>query len=338
VRAAYQEMMESVARHAPTARIRGVSLEQMFVREHARELMAGIVSDSIFGPAIAFGAGGIAIEVLRDRAVALPPLNAALIEDMIRGTRVARMLADFRNLPAVDRPALEAVLLRISEIACELPEVQELDINPLMADERGVIAIDARVVVRKVPATQRPYDHLAIHPYPGELVSEITLRGDQKVTLRPIRPEDAKIEMEFVDGLGEESRRMRFMSGMRSLTPQMLARFTQVDYDREMALIATSAQDGREREIGVCRYFTLPDAQSCEFAIVVGDAWQGKGLGRRMMAKLIEVAHRRGFKHMIGWVVASNTGMLRMVQSLGFVVANDPEDPQVRKVTLELRE
>jgi acetyltransferase len=337
VRAAYGVMMESVARQAPQAVVRGVSLEPMFVREHARELMAGIVNDSVFGPAIAFGAGGIAIEVLRDRAVALPPLNAALVADMIRGTRVARMLEDFRNLPAVDRAALEDVLLRVSEIACELPEVAELDINPLMADERGVVAIDARVVVRRMAPTRRRYDHLAVHPYPEELVSQLTLRGGEKARLRPIRPEDAAIELAFVEGLSLQSRRMRFMSGAPSLTPQMLARFTQVDYDREMALIATVSEGGAEKQIAVCRYFTLPDGVTCEFAIVVADAWHGKGLGSRMMGALVEVARKRGLEKMMGYVATENDGMLRMCEGLGFTPARDPEDPSLRRVTLDLR-
>jgi len=269
--------------------------------------------------------------------VALPPLNAALVADMIRGTRVARMLEDFRNLPAVDHAALEDVLLRVSEIACELPEVAELDINPLMADERGVVAIDARVVVRRVAPTRRRYDHLAVHPYPEELVSQLTLRSGEKVRLRPIRPEDAAIELAFVEGLSLESRRLRFMSGAPSLTPQMLARFTQVDYDREMALIATVSAGDVEKEIAVCRYFTLPDGATCEFAIVVADAWHGKGLGSRMMGALIGVARQRGLEKMMGYVATENDGMLRMCEGLGFTPARDPEDPSLRRVTLDLR-
>jgi acetyltransferase len=243
------------------------------------------------------------------------------------------MLGDFRNLPAVDRDALKAVLLRISEIACELPEIAELDVNPIIADETGVVALDARVVLREAPAASRLYAHLAIHPYPGDLVKRLDALG---VTLRPIRPEDAAIEQELVEGLSARSSRLRFRSGMRGLTPSALARFTQIDYDREMALIAVSEEEGREKEVGVCRYVTLPDGITCEYAIVLADAWQRRGLGRHMMDELIGIARSRGLATMMGWVAADNDGMLRMCDALGFKVARDEDDPGTRCVTLDL--
>jgi acetyltransferase len=338
VREAYAYMMSSVGARRPDARITGVSIERMVSRANGRELMVGITRDAVFGPAITFGAGGIAVEVLRDRAVALPPLNATLVSDMIDSTRIAKMLDEFRNLPAVDRVALEALLLRVSEIACEMPEVEEVDINPVVADENGVLALDARVVVKAVPAGAVRYSHLAIHPYPAELETDEKLCDGTPYTLRPIRPEDAAIEMEFVDGLSPESRRLRFQSALRGLTPTMLARFTQIDYDREMAFIAVDETSGIEHEVGVARYMVLPDGKSCEFAIVVADTWQGRGLGHRMMQRLIEVARSRGVEEMIGWVLTSNSAMLEMVQNLGFKVAADPEDPLNRRVTLLLRD
>jgi acetyltransferase len=330
---AWREMMAAVARLRPEARVNGASIEPMLARANARELMAGIVTDPIFGPALTFGAGGIAIEVLRDRTVALPPLNERLVDDMIRGTRVARMLGEFRNLPAVDRPALTAVLLRISEIACELPEVAELDVNPIVADEQGVVALDARVRLRAVDPARRHYAHLSIPPYPAELARRF---DDLGVVLRPIRPEDAAIERELVEGLSPRTSYLRFRSGIRGLTPAMLARFTQIDYDREMALIAVAGEAGREREVGVCRYVTLPDGATCEYAIVLADAWQGRGLGRRMMQELIGVARARGLATMVGWVAADNEAMLRMCAELGFAIAPEEGDRGTRRVTLDL--
>jgi len=334
---AWDEIMARVAVVKPGARVTGVSVERMVASPNGRELMVGVATDKVFGPAITFGAGGIAVEVLRDRAVALPPLNAALVEDMIRGTRVARMLDAFRHLPAVDREALVQVLLRVSEMVCELPEVVELDINPLVADENGVLAIDARVVVRPAPAGMPPYGHLAIHPYPAQFVTTLELPGGERLLLRPIRPEDAQMEVAFVATLSPESRQLRFQSALRRLTPGMLARFTQIDYDREMALVAIDASSGEEREVGVCRYIRLPDERSCEFAIVVADEWQGRGLGGRMMARLIEIARLRGLETMIGWVLSGNLPMLRMCTGLGF--SNDPEsgDALNRRMTLQLR-
>jgi acetyltransferase len=336
VRAAFDQMIADVRARRPEARVTGVAIERMVSRANGRELMVGIVRDNVFGPAVTFGAGGIAIEVLKDRAVALPPLNSTLVADMIHGTRISRMLDEFRHLPAVNEVELESMLLRVSEIACEMPEVLELDINPVVADEHGVLALDARVVLEKPPAGAKRYSHLAIHPYPADLVTALALADGTPLTLRPIRPEDAAIEMEFVDGLSAQTRRLRFQSSLRSLTPAMLARFTQIDYDREMALVAIDESGGLEREVGVCRYITLPDGRTCEFAIVVGDAWQGRGLGQRMMQRLIEVARARGLAIMEGWVLTANTGMLEMCTRLGFRVEPDPEDPLQRRVVLDL--
>lgn len=333
---AFIAMLAGIRQRVPNARIKGVSLERMLLSAHSRELMVGVARDPVFGPAITFGAGGIAVEVLRDRAVALPPLNGQLVGDMIHGTRVGRMLGQFRNLPPVDHQALERVLLRVSEMACEIPELEELDINPLVADEKGAIALDARVVLREVPEQRERYAHLAIHPYPTELVVLKKLPDGTEVVMRPIRPEDAEAEIEFVEGLSPQSRRMRFQSALRTLTPTMLARFTQIDYDREMALVAMVDDGGREKEVGVARYIRLPDGVSCEYAIVVADEWQGRGLGYALMERLIEVAGERGVKRMMGYVLAKNSGMLKMCEELGFRIEGDADDMQMRKVELAL--
>jgi acetyltransferase len=336
VRTGYDRIVEAVGRDQPNARIQGVSVQPMVSRENARELMIGIKRDPVFGPAIVFGAGGTAVEVLRDRAVALPPLNSFLVDDMIRGTRVSALLGAFRNLPPANRPEIEAVLLRVSEMACELPWLLELDINPLIVDEAGAIAADARVVIGRPPPARGRYDHVAIHPYPAYLVSTWQPRGAPLVTLRPIRPEDAEIEQAFVRGLSMESRYFRFMDALRELTPQMLARFTQIDYDREMAFIATMEKDAREVEIAVCRYITNPDGDSCEFAIVIADEWQRRGLGRRMMAALIDVARGRGLRQMIGHILTQNRGMLSLCAELGFSIGDSPDGPDVKLAALAL--
>jgi acetyltransferase len=205
-----------------------------------------------------------------------------------------------------------------------------------VADEHGAIALDARVVLREVAAGRERYAHLAIHPYPTELVSLARLPDGSEVLLRPIRPEDANAELEFVEGLSPQSRRMRFQSALRTLTPTMLARFTQIDYDREMAIVAMVSEEGAEREVGVARYIRLPDGVSCEYAIVVADAWQGRGLGYALMERLIEIARERGVRRMMGYVLAKNSGMLKMCEELGFRVQGDAEDMQMRRVELSL--
>ena len=336
VRDAYQGILRAIAASNPDARVLGVTVEAMVSRPHSRELMAGIVRDRIFGPAITFGAGGIAVEVLHDRAVGLPPLNARLVEDMIHGTRIGRMLERFRNLPPVDRAALVDVLLRVSEIACEVPEVAELDINPLVADEAGVVALDARVVLARVAPGTRPYSHLAIAPYPASLATRIELPGRPALELRPMRPEDAALETRFVDALSAQTRRLRFQGAVRSLTPAMLARFTQIDYDREMALVAIDGPEGGERAVAVARYIRLPDGHGCEFAIAVADDWQGRGLGTHLMRRLAEVARDAGLDAMTGQVLADNAAMLRLCQALGFSIERDCADPLNRRVFLRL--
>jgi len=336
VRSAYQEMLEEVGRKRPRARLSGVTVEPMIVRANGRELMIGVTRDSVFGPAITFGAGGTTVEIHRDRAVALPPLNAFLVADMIRSTRVSRLLGAFRNMPPVDVSALESVLLRVSEMVCELPGIEELDINPLIVDEAGAVAVDARIVVHGPRPMRSRYAHLAIHPYPADFVSDWQLPDGTSIRLRPIRPEDAQMEQEFVRSLSAGSRYFRFMNTLRELTPSMLARFTQIDYDREMAFVAVREEGARETEIAVARYVTNPDGETCEFAVVVADAWQGKGVGRRMLERLIEVAQRRGLKRMAGQVLASNQPMLALCTKLGFELHDHPEDATLKRAMLIL--
>jgi acetyltransferase len=336
VRAAYGAMRQDVSARLPDARIEGVTLEPMVVKPHGRELVAGLVQDPVFGPAVAFGSGGTAVEVHRDRAVALPPLNAFLASEMIGATRVSRMLGAFRGMPPANLAALEEVLLRISEMACELPEIAELDVNPLVADESGAVALDARVVLRPRAPQAARYAHMAIHPYPADLERDLRLADGSALTLRPIRPEDAQMEIAFVNRLSEASRYFRFMGALRELTPAMLARFTQIDYDREMALVALSATSAGEEEVGVARYVINPDGMSAEFAIVVADDWQGRGLGGRLLQALTEVARTRGLHSLVGYVLAQNGAMLGLVSRLGFRVETDPHDPGIKRAVLDL--
>jgi acetyltransferase len=335
VEAAYGEMLEAVRLTRPEARLTGATLETMVKRENGRELLVGVLTDRVFGPAITFGTGGTAVEVYADRAVGLPPLNVFLTAEMIRSTRVARMLDAFRGMPPANLGAIQNVLLRVSEIVCELPEIREMDINPLLADENGVIAADARIVIAPREPGARPYGHMAIHPYPVQLVTEWIAPDGTRVAVRPIRPEDAQIERDFVGALSPEARYLRFMGSLRDLTPAMLARFTQIDYDREMALIGVVDHEGRERQVGVARYVVYSDG-ACEFAIVVAEDWQGRGLARHLMLRLIAIARARGLVTMIGQVLAGNTRMLELARALGFVVQDSGSDPAVTDVRLTL--
>jgi len=330
VRQVFHELLEAARTRRPDARLSGVTLEPMYSRPNGRELLVGVVRDPVFGPAISVGAGGTMVEVIDDQSVSLPPLNRFIARQMIERTRAHRLLGEFRDKPAVDMAELENVLLRVSELVCELPHVLELDINPLIVDEQGVLAVDARMRVGYPPPGALPYAHMAIHPYPGQLMHREQLPDGSNLTIRPIRPEDARIEADFVRGLSPESKYFRFMRALQELTPEMLVRFTQIDYDLEMALIATVQQDGEESEVGVARYATNPDGFSCEFAIVISDQWHHRGLGLRLMKQLMSIARERGLQLMEGEVLANNHNMLALAASLGFEIHSSPEDPGLR--------
>ncbi|MBI4742532.1 MAG: bifunctional acetate--CoA ligase family protein/GNAT family N-acetyltransferase [Betaproteobacteria bacterium] len=337
VRNAYHDIIETVQKKHPAARINGVSIEPYLARPNGRELMIGVVRDPIFGPIITFGAGGTEVEIFSDRAVALPPLNRFLAKDLIRSTRASKLLGEFRHMPAANQEALEEVLLNISEMVCELPWLQELDLNPLIVDENGAIAVDARIVIDFAPSSGDRYSHMAIHPYPVHLIQDWELPDGRLVTIRPIRPEDADIEQDFVKRMSDESKYYRFMDTLRELTQAMLVRFTQIDYDREMALIATiPGEDGKELQIGVSRYVTNPDGESVEFALAVADDWQKHGVGRKLMTALIDSARQKGYRAVVGDVLALNSKMFRLMTSLGFTIHPHPEDPAVKRVVRPL--
>jgi acetyltransferase len=325
----FDDIMATVGRVRPEAKITGVLVQAMVARRDGRELMIGVMTDPAFGPAISFGSGGVAVELLKDNAVGLPPLNVRLAGDLIDRTRAARLLGAYRNVPAANRDALIDVLLRVSDLVCALPWVAEMDINPLLLDPTGAVALDARVVID--PARRHldsRYSHLSIHPYPEALEAVERLRDGTEVTLRPIRPEDAEMETAFITELSEESRYLRFLSIVRHVTPEMVARFTQIDYDREMALIATRKEaDGAESIIGVARYVRDPNPASAEFAIVIADRVQRKGLASKLMGRLMTHARFAGIERLRGLVLGSNDSMLELMDRLGFEAFPIPDDP-----------
>jgi acetyltransferase len=336
VRSAYTGMMAEVQRRVPDAKLDGVVIEPMLERPNAREVLVGVTTDAVLGPVIVFGSGGVDVEAAQDRAVTLPPLNRFLVRDLMNRTRVIKLLHEFRNRPAADFDALEQVLLRVSEMVCELPWIQELDINPLLVDEHGALALDARIVIAPRVSGADRYAHMAIHPYPAHLVSTWQLPNGTDVIIRPIRPEDADLTQSFVRALSEETKYFRYMDAVRELSQAMLVRFTQIDYDREMALLAVAVVDGNEVELGVARYAINPDGESCEFALVIDDHWQKQGIGHKLMDVLMDVARSKGLRMMDGEVLKTNRRMLKLAESLGFKVTPHPEDDSVRYVSRSL--
>lgn len=332
VRTFFNQLIENARKNQPEAKIVGVTIEQMYKTPNDRELMIGVIQDPVFGPTINFGAGGSLVEIMQDRAIALPPLNKYLVKNLIARTRVAKLLGEFRGKPAVNVKAIEDLLLRVSEMVCELPQIQEMDINPLIVNDKEIIAVDARIVVNFEKITTR-YSHLAIHPYPSHLVSQWQLTDGTSIIVRPIRPEDARLEQDFIRSLSPQSKKFRFMGALQELTPEMLKRTTQIDYDREMALVAILPHDDHDSIIGIARYVTNPDLQSCEFALVVVDQLQNKGIGSHLLSCLIDAAVAKNIKMMEGMIMASNTQMLTLVKNLGFSLKPDKDNPTIQVST-----
>jgi acetyltransferase len=342
VRRGFDTIRARVAERAPTAKFVGCMVQKMVRRPHGRELIVGLARDATFGPVVTFGMGGIAVEVLRDSACALPPLNRFLALDLISRTRVAKMLDSFRGLPAVDLDALIDTLLKISDLACELPCVHELDINPLLADEHGVVALDARVQLGSGPlAPDARYSHLAIHPYPKALARAHRVKTGETVLLRPIRPEDAEAERRFIARLSPETVYMRFHAPLRELTKERLIRYTQIDYDREMAFVAIDANaPGPESEgeiRGIARYTKNPDGTSCEFGVVVEDAWQGRGLGHALMGALEDCARARGIGEIVGYVLHENDDMGTLMRARMYAARRDEDDTGILRFAKKLQ-
>ena len=324
---AAQAMHRRLSALMPAARLNGFSVQAMARRSGSLELIVGMTTDPVFGPVILFGHGGVAVEVMDDKVLGLPPLNMVLAHDMVSRTRVAKLLAGYRNQPAADIDAICRTLVQVAQLVAELAEVAELDINPLLADAHGVIVLDARIRLAAPvpPPGLQGYavdcmDRLAIRPYPQALEEWLPWQGE-KILLRPIRPEDSAAHLRFVQRLEPEDVRFRMFIGMRSLPAAQLARFTQIDYDREMAFIATrTGADGQPETLGVARVVGDPDNIEAEFAIVVRSDLKCRGLGRLLMQKLIAYCRARGTHVIVGETLSENTALRRLVSSLGFTV------------------
>jgi acetyltransferase len=326
----FDTLIDSAKKIYPDAHILGVTLEPMIESPNDRELMIGIIHDKVFGPAISFGAGGTFVEIIQDHAIALPPLNQFLAERLIARTKIAKALEKFRNMPAANMEAVVNILLYVSEMICALPYIQEMDINPIIVNDKTAIAVDARIVVQKKTSTT-PFYHLAIHPYPDYLISSFEIEN-KKITIRPIRPEDAELEQTFIRELLPQSKYYRFMGNINELSQDMLIRFTQIDYDREMAMVASFMEGENEKIIGITRYTINPDGKIAEFAIVVSDLWQNKGIGSQLLTSLIAIAKNKGLESIEGTVFSENIRMLGLVRRHGFIVTSNTLDPRVKLV------
>jgi acetyltransferase len=334
VRGAAKMMLENVGKVAHGARVEGFTVQRMVSRPNAFELILGVVDDATFGPVLLFGQGGTAVEIIRDKAMALPPLNAVLADDLIRRTRISKLLEGYRGRPPADFDAIAGTLMALGDLAADLPEVCELDINPLWADEEGVIALDARVRVRD--AKQKGTGRFAVKPYPADLEGMLKGRDGRVFPMRPIRPEDTQLIDNALENTAPEDLRMRFLSPLRRLPRQLAARLTQIDYDREMAFVVFTDDDMTE-VAGVGRLSEDPNRERAEYAVLVRTDRQGLGLGYALMAHLIAYAKSRGVGEIFGHVLRENMAMLDLCDEFGFTRERIDGEPGVIEVVLDLK-
>ena len=335
VRAAAAQILARARRERPDARITGFAVQPMVRKGRRRELIAGLAEDPTFGPVVVFGRGGTAVEVIDDRALGLPPLDLALAEDLIGRTRVARRLAAYRDVPAADIPAIALTLVKLAQLAADLPEVRELDINPLLADASGVLALDARVRIGREPEGAPRRHRFAIRPYPTQWVRTLTLEGG-RVHVRPVRPEDEPVFRAFFAEIDPEDVRLRFFAPVREFSHAFLARLTQLDYARAIAFVALEDTPAGQRMLGAVRLHADANHASGEYAILVRTEARGTGLALALMGMMIDWARSEGIGHVEGTVLAENRAMLAVCRRLGFTTRPDPEETGVILVRLRL--
>jgi acetyltransferase len=335
--AAGESAAEGARAEKPGARISGVTVFPMIVRPKARELIVGVADDPTFGPVIVFGQGGTAVEVISDKALALPPLDLALARRLIARTRVARILKAYRNVPAADERAIELLLVKLAQLVADFPEIREIDLNPVLADETGVIAVDARVSVAPVGKPRGgPSGHprFAIRPYPKEWERHATLRDETALLMRPVRPEDERLYGPFLAAVSREDLRLRFFAPVKDFSHAFIARFTQIDYARAMAFLAIDEASGEM--LGVVRLHADAAYERGEYAVLVRSDLKSRGLGWLLMQMIVDYARAEGIRVIEGQVLRENTTMLNMCRELGFEIASDPEEADVQVVKLRL--
>lgn len=336
VRTAANEILARARTLRPDAGISGIIVQPMIVKPKARELTLGFADDSTFGTVVEFGRGGTATDIINDRALALPPLDLPLARDLIGQTRVSRLFPAYRDVPAIMNDAAALVLVKLAQMAADVPQIHKLDINPMLADQHGLLAVDARVVIgmpqRKFAG--RGNANFAVRPYPSQWQRHLDVKDGWRVLVRPIRPDDEPLIDEFLTHVSSGDRRLRFFAAMKQFSHEFIARLTQLDYARAMAFVAFDEVSGDM--VGVVRVHSDSIYETGEYAILLRSDLKGRGLGWTLMQLIIEYAKSEGLKHISGDVLKENTTMLEMCRALGFDVANDPDEPDICKVKLTL--
>ena len=334
-RVAAERMQEHTHELRPEARLQGFTVQPMIVRPKAHELLIGVYQDRLFGPMILFGAGGTATEIIHDTAVALPPLDAELARDLMGQTRIFKLLEGYRGRRPADLKTIADALTRLSQLVVDCPALRELDINPLLADETGVIALDARISIEPGEVEMEgPNPRLAIRPYPNQWERWADTESGERIFLRPIRPPDEHLYGAFIAKLSPEDIRFRFLAPRKEFSHKFIARFTQIDYARAMAFVALNKE--QNELLGVAHLVADPDYVKGEYGIMVRSDFKGTGIGWMLMRHLILYSEKEGLQELNGDVLQGNQRMLEMCRALGFAISPDPEDLSIRKVRLKL--
>ncbi|MDH5634571.1 MAG: GNAT family N-acetyltransferase, partial [Candidatus Bathyarchaeota archaeon] len=331
-------IIENAQKLAPNAEIQGVVVQPMIAKK-GYEVIIGSKKDPLFGPVVLFGIGGVFVELFRDRALGFPPLNQTLARRIMERTKVYALLRGFRKgMPQANVKRLEEIMVKFSQMLVDFPQIEEVDINPLLVDDKDAVALDARIIIdtdlvfKELPS----HEHLVISPYPKKYERRWKLKDGRPTLLRPIKPEDEPLENELWKTFSDETQRFRFFSPMRTWSHATLVRYTNIDYDREVAIIAELTEDGERKMIGVVRMILdPPDFKTAEVAIVVGDPWQGLGLGSKMMECIIEIAKDKGLESVYGLILRDNARAIELFKENGFSV-DYSSIKKIAKAVLEL--
>jgi len=317
----FEKIINSARAHFPKAQIDGIFIEGMINKKY--ELLIGSKKDPIFGPVIVFGMGGVAVEVFKDIKVGLPPLNMSLAMRLIENTKIYKLLQGYRNMPGVDIQSIQFLLYKFAYLVADFPEISEIDINPFAVDEHGGIVLDAKVILDKQVLSKpvKPYSHLVISPYPKEYISNIKTKSKKNITIRPIRPEDESLEDAMFSSIMASANEHIFFDKIKNITHDLLDRYAQIDYDREMVLIVEGMNGKRVEMAGLVRLVEDPNSNSAEFSFVVPDNWQGNGIGGILVDKILEVARDKGFEKIYAKFLAHNNPATGIFTKRGFKIA-----------------
>lgn len=327
VRESFNRILDNARKHKPEAAINGVTVQKM-IGGDGYEIIAGSKYDELFGPVILFGAGGTLTELIADRALGFPPLNSTLAKRMIESTRIHKLLEGYRGKQPVDIIEITKILISLSQLVTDFPEISEIDINPLYASSEVLVAVDARIIIRKTELVSP--QHMAIAPYPSKYVTSWKMDDGTEVLLRPIKPEDEKMMTDLFKTFSERTIISRFFENLKTMPHAQMVRYTQIDYDREMAIVAEADTEGGKKLLGVGRLNYYPNLESLEFSVVVGDPWQGRRLGRKLIERCIEIASQRGVPTLWGEIGRDNRSMIKLCESMGFRIEHEREKDIVR--------